>query len=252
MADDQTPRPGDPADARRLPTHETVLEHVEHLLTTGTLVPGDRLPSERVLAEQLGVSRPAVREALKVLAVLGVVRSSPGRGRESAPVVVARPGAAMGAALRIHAATATLGIADLVETRVLLEAATVRALAARVSSHGAAVLDQASALVDAMAEPGVTTQEFHRLDAAFHVALADAAGNSVIAVVMGALREAIQAYVLAAVPGLPDWGATADGLRAEHAALLDALRAGDGDTAADRVAGHIRGFFAATHGTSDL
>src|ERR671933_386402 len=181
-------------------THEAVLRHVEGLLLAGDLAPGDRLPAERALAEQLGVSRPTVREALKVLEALGVV-ASPGSGRGSASVVVTRPGAAMGAALRLHVAAAGLPVADLVETRVLL-------------------------------------------DSAFHVAIADAAGNAVTAAVMAALREAIQGYVLRRVPTLPDWAATAASLRAEHAAVLDAVSAGDGATAARLVEAHIRGFFA--------
>jgi GntR family transcriptional repressor for pyruvate dehydrogenase complex len=177
-------------------THELVVRHVEQLLVGGGLRPGDRLPSERVLAEQLGVGRPSVREALKVLEALGVVRSSPGQGRGSAAVVVARPGEAIGAAM----------------------------------------------LLTAMAEPGLEPDRFHALDAAFHVALAEAAGNAVVTVVMGALREAIQGYVLAAVERLPDWGATALGLRSEHEQLLGAVAAGDGDLAAGLMAAHIRGF----------
>ncbi len=75
------------------------------------------------------------------------------------------------------------------------------------------------------------------------MALADAAGNAVIAAVMAALREAIQAYVLSAVPSLPDWRRTAAGLRAEHEAVLAAVAAHDGETAARFVDEHIRGFF---------
>jgi GntR family transcriptional repressor for pyruvate dehydrogenase complex len=227
-------------------THELVVRHVEALLVEGGLRPGDRLPSERVLAEQLGVGRPSVREALKVLEALGVVRSSPGQGRGSAAVVVARPGEAIGAAMRLHVATSSLPVADLVETRVLLESASVRALAERVRRDGGAVLAAPRALVTAMADPGLRPEEFHELDAAFHVALATAAGNAVTAVVMGALREAIQGYVLAAVDRVPDWGACARGLRSEHEQLLDAVAAGDGEQAARLVEAHIVGFLRQT------
>jgi GntR family transcriptional repressor for pyruvate dehydrogenase complex len=231
-------------------THEAVLRHVEDLLVRGELAPGDRLPAERVLAERLGVSRPSVREALKVLEALGVVRGSPGQGRGSAAVVVTRPGEAMGAALRLHAATAGLPIEDLVETRVLLESASVAALARRVGSAGDGVLARPRALLAAMADPALPAGEFHALDSAFHVAVADAAGNAVVAAVMAALREAIQGYVLRMVPALPDWQSTAAGLRAEHEAVLDAVAAGDGATAARLVEAHIRGFFATAGGAA--
>ncbi len=223
-------------------THELVVRHVEQLLVGGGLRPGDRLPSERALAEQLGVGRPSVREALKVLEALGVVRSSPGQGRGSAAVVVARPGEAIGAAMRLHVATSSLPVDDLVETRVLLESASVRALAERVQRDGDGVLAGPRALLAAMADPGLPPEKFHELDAAFHVALATAAGNTVTAVVMGALREGIQGYVLRLVPALPDWPATARGLQAEHEALLASVASGNGGAAAHRVEEHIRGF----------
>ena len=51
--------------------------------------------------------------------------------------------------------------------------------------------------------------------------------------------------MLAAVPNLPDWEATAVGLRAEHRAILTAVRAGQPDRAAELVTAHIRGFYQA-------
>jgi len=88
--------------------------------------------------------------------------------------------------------------------------------------------------------------QFHHLDTGFHLALAEAAGNVVVQVVMASLREAIEGYVLDAVPRLPDWRTTSAGLRRQHAAILTALRRGDGDTAADVVDRHIHRFFART------
>jgi GntR family transcriptional regulator, transcriptional repressor for pyruvate dehydrogenase complex len=229
-------------------THEVILRQVEELLTTGRLRPGDRLPPERTLAEQLGVSRPSVREALKVLEALGVVETTGGQGRDSGAVVVARPGTAIGTAMRIHVATEGLPIADLVDTRALLESAAVRRLGQRVGSEreGAGLLTPAEELLAAMKDPALTPQEFHHLDTAFHLALAEAAGNVVVHVVMSSLREAIEGYVLDAVPRLPDWRTTSAGLRRQHAAILSALRVGDGDQAAVVVDRHIRQFFART------
>jgi len=228
--------------------HELVLRRIEGLLAAGELRPGDRLPAERTLAEQLGVGRPSVREALKVLEALGVLEVTGGQGRESGAVVVARPGAAIGTAMRMHVATTGLPLADLLETRVLLETASVRRLGARVAGDpgGTSLLAEAERILERMAEPVLGPEEFHALDTAFHLALTDAAGNVVVGVVMASLREAIQAYVLAAVPRLPDWSATSSGLRREHAALLAALTRGDGEAAADVVERHIRGFYVRT------
>ncbi len=243
MADSPLLRP-----VERPRTHQVILRQVEELLTSGLLRPGDRLPPERALAEQLGVSRPSVREALKVLEALGAVETTGGQGRESGAVVVARPGTPIGAAMRIHVATQGLPIADLVETRALLEASAMRRLGRRVASepHGVALLRPAEDLLVAMKDTSLPPEQFHHLDTGFHLALAEAAGNVVVHVVMASLREAIEGYVLDAVPLLPDWRTTSAGLRRQHAAILTALRRGDGDTAADVVDRHIHRFFART------
>jgi len=88
--------------------------------------------------------------------------------------------------------------------------------------------------------------ELPALNTRFHRILAEAAGNVVVHVVMASLREAIEGYVLDAVPRLTDWRTTSAGLRRQHAAILTALRRGDGDTAADVVDRHIHRFFART------
>src|SRR6187455_2992067 len=59
---------------------EQVVAHVRGLIERGTLRPGDRLPAERDLAQQIGVSRPTVRAGLRALAAMGVVRARHGSG----------------------------------------------------------------------------------------------------------------------------------------------------------------------------
>jgi len=62
----------------RVPTYELVLRRIEEQLLSRSLRPGDKLPPERELATMLGASRPAVREALRVLQAQGILRSSVG------------------------------------------------------------------------------------------------------------------------------------------------------------------------------
>jgi DNA-binding FadR family transcriptional regulator len=61
-------------------THEKVLAQIEENLRDGTWALGERLPGERTLAEQMGVSRPSVRGAVRVLEALGLVRTAGGSG----------------------------------------------------------------------------------------------------------------------------------------------------------------------------
>jgi GntR family transcriptional regulator, transcriptional repressor for pyruvate dehydrogenase complex len=226
--------------AGRERTHEVVLRRIEEDLAAGRLALGQRLPGERVLAEQLGVSRPSVREAIRVLEAMGIVRTAVGSGAASGAVIVADPSTALASALRLHLATSHLIIDDIVATRLLIESWSVRT-AATAKPHGP--FTEAERLLDAMDEHGLTPAEFHRLDAEFHVELARLAGNPLVAAVMTALRESIQSYVLAAVPSLPDWARTARKLRREHRAILTAVKAREGERAASLVTAHITGFY---------
>lgn len=223
--------------------YELVLHRVEADLAAGRLRIGGRLPGERVLAEQLGISRPSVREAVRVLEAMGVVRTATGSGPEAGAVIVAEPVSPLTAVLRLHLATNHLPMGDVVQTRILLESWSAREAAGRAVA--ASELEIAAELLDRMDATGLSPEEFHLLDAEFHVALSALAGNVLVAAVMASLRSAIHEYVLAAVPNLPDWEATAVGLRAEHRAILAAVQAGEPDRAAELVTAHIRGFYQA-------
>lgn len=218
-------------------THQLVLRWIEDQLSGGQLVVGGRLPAERTLADQLGVSRTSVREAIRILEAMGVVRAGVGSGPESGTVVISDPTAALGSALRLHVATQHLPVEDVVETRVLLES-----WAAARARPDAAELDVAGALLDDMDEDH-GTDDFLALDVRFHLALADAAGNAVVSAMMGSLREAIQGYAGQLTANLPDWEHTASRLRAEHREILAAIRKDDGGRAAELVAAHIRGYY---------
>ncbi|WP_091470451.1 FadR/GntR family transcriptional regulator [Paenarthrobacter nitroguajacolicus] len=218
-------------------THELVLQWIEKQLSDGDLTLGGRLPGERAMAEQLHVSRTSVREAVRILEAMGVVRAGVGSGKDAGTVVIAEPGSALGSTLRLHVATRHLPVADIVETRVLLES-----WAAERAHVGVPALEEAAELLDQMdAAPDIDS--FLALDARFHVALAQAAGNSVVSAMMASLRGAIENYAGELTGNLPDWNATCSRLRTEHRAILAAVNNNDGGKAAELVAAHIQGFY---------
>ncbi|MHC6593856.1 FadR/GntR family transcriptional regulator [Arthrobacter sp. C152] len=220
-------------------THQLVLSWIENELSAGRLALGGRLPAERSLAERLKVSRTSVREAIRILEAMGVVRAGVGSGPEAGTVVISDPAAALGSALRLHVATQHLPVADIVETRILLES-----WAAAKARPDAPELDEAADLLRAMDAPGgLAVNDFLALDVRFHFALANAAGNAVVSAMMGSLREAIQGYAADLTANLPDWEATASRLRSEHRDILAAVREGDGGRAASLVAAHIEGYY---------
>ena len=221
---------------------QIVLERIEDDLLEGRLTPGDRLPPERELAVRLGVGRSSVREALRVLEVLGLVRTGTGSGPTSGAIIIATPRGGMSALLRLQVAAHGFPLDDVVRTRLVLESAVVEAVAA----DPARSTDDAHAVLGAMDAADLTPGEFLALDAQLHLALADASGNVVIAAMMAGLRTAIESYVQAGAERIVDWDATAARLRSEHAAILSAVDAGDAASARTLIHDHITGYYAET------
>lgn len=220
-------------------THEVVLHRIEQDLSAARLRVGDRLPAERALAEELGVGRSSVREAIRVLEAMGVVKTSVGSGPDAGAFVVADPATSIGAALRLHMATRFLPIRDVVQTRVLLESWALREAAGRELD-----LTAVDELLDRMDDLDLAPEQFHRLDAELHVRFAGLAGNVLVEAMMTSLRDSIHGYVMDAVPSLKDWPTVAVDLRCEHRDIVDALRRGHGTKAATLVQNHIEGFYA--------
>jgi DNA-binding transcriptional MocR family regulator len=81
-----------------------VLEKIEADLLSGALGPGDRLPPERELAATLGVGRSSVREALRVLEVMGLIRTATGSGPTAGAIVTATPHGGLAQLLRLQVA----------------------------------------------------------------------------------------------------------------------------------------------------
>lgn len=223
----------------RLRTHEQVVAEIESRLIAGTLKAGDRLPPERQFAEALGVSRGAVREALRILEAIGVVEAGTGSGPTSGSMIVKDSIAGMAMVLRIHLQLASFTQADLVEIRLLIEGLAARKMAETATEEDISGL---RGLIEEMR--GVhTTASYNDLDAAFHVAIVRASGNGLAAVLMAALREALRQAMVTAFETLDDPIRTMSVLTDEHAAVVEAIAAGDGDEAADLVTNHIRAFY---------
>lgn len=221
---------------------QQVLAHVEAQLLDGDLRPGERLPSERTLSEQLGVSRSSVREAIRVLEGFGLVRTATGSGPTAGAIVISTPGAAMSTLMRLQVSATGFPVDDIVRTRLIIETAVVGDLCRSHVSHGQ--LTGAASLLNAMENDELTAAEFLSLDAAFHLALAEASGNSVIAAVLAGLRAGIEAYASEGASRIDNWPRTRDRLRAEHRGILTAIDARDAANAHTRIHDHISGYYA--------
>ena len=231
-----------PAEDRR--AWESVLARIEADLLGGRLRPGDRLPGERALAVELGVGRSSVREAIRVLEVLGLIRTAAGSGPAAGAIIVALPGGGMSALMRLQVAAHGFPVADVVKTRLVLEASVVTELAEATDRPD---LSGPEELLDVMESRELTEAEFLALDAQFHLALAEASGNQVVTAMMAGLRSAIEGYARAGLPGLASWTETSARLMLEHRGILEAIKATDAEAARLAVQSHISGYYAETH-----
>ena len=208
-------------------------DRIYHLLysriANGNYAVNKKLPSEKALADEFGVSRPVLRAALERLRDQGLIHSRQGAGSYVREVRATPLGFA-----RVET------IADIqrcYEFRICIEATAARLAATRRSPGAVAEIQTALSLMDA-----ATDSLTHREDAdfAFHLAIAKAANNQYFEASMRALREHI--YVGMKLHGQSLMTGGAKGLRdvfEEHSAIFAAIRDGDGDTAERLMRGHL-------------
>ncbi|QUL81377.1 FadR family transcriptional regulator [Brevibacterium sp. SMBL_HHYL_HB1] len=221
----------------RANTYELVIDAVEEQIMAGSLTVGDPLPAERDLADKLGVSRASVREALRVLDSLGVVRSAGGSGRGAGTFIAAMPSAALTRFLRLHVALANFSISDVLDTRVQLERSSAVLAAARADEDAVAAINAQLAMMDT---PGVSLEVFNDADTAFHVAIAQAAGNQLFSDLTAAIRTSLRGSIFAAFNRVDDQQALMSRLQAQHREITAAIVAGRGEDAAQLTEEHIR------------
>lgn len=161
---------------------ERIIAGISDAVVSGELAPGDRLPPERELAEQFGVSRTVVRDAVKTLSGRGILRARRGAGT----FVAAPAGDAGLGALAEGLSLGDEGFGDLFEVRKVLEAQAAQWAARRGSEHHVGrlrgIVEEAYRHAD---EPGVLDET----DARFHLAVAEASRNLVLVRVMFALLD---------------------------------------------------------------
>lgn len=228
------------APVRKVRTHEQVVAQIQEKILDGELRVGARLPSERDLVEALGVSRSSVREALRALEAMGIIDANGGSGRDSGSVISGRSSEALGNLLRLHVVLAGIELKDLVDVRVQLERHAVLGAAGHRSESDLAHL---RTLVGSSQPALVSSAEFNELDTEFHLSIARASANGLVVTLMQALRDAVKAEMVRAFTAIEDWRSVGERLRAEHAAIADAIEAGRGAEGANLVEEHIRNFY---------
>jgi DNA-binding FadR family transcriptional regulator len=213
---------------------EDVLARIRDALVNGTFGGGDRLPSERDLAAQFHVSRPSVREALRVLEALGVVQVRP---RQENAILIADAARAFQDMLVFQLALGRMDLASVVEFRIVLESCAARAAAERATDADHTVLVE---LTQAMSEQAMPFAHFREADQNFHLAIAQASGNALLGLTLEGARTTIERVMLQSMPALGNWDSARGRVVAEHEAIRAAIEARDGERAASLMTAHIR------------
>jgi len=209
---------------------ERIAEQIEQQILRGDLRNGDRLPTERELAERFHVSRTAVREAMKALAQKGLVDMRPGRGTIVIDGTSQALRNSLGLMLRVgHPESAR----DLVEVREILEPEIAALAAARACEQD--IIDLQTA-VDLMDSNIADVDGFISADNDFHRILARATQNVLIIPLMEPIMSLLseQRQEIFGVDGGPQRG------QIHHKEVLEAVRHHDPDVAREAMRAHLR------------
>ena len=197
---------------------QRVERELERLIVGSRLGAGDRLPSERELAAQFGVSRTVVREAVRALAAKQLVDVNVGRGTVVRAPSPESAGESMKLLLMMQAGDA--GVEKVSEVRHIVENEIAALAAAR---RTAADLDTLEAILDEMRQHVDAPEVYIKSDVEFHAALARATQNELFVLVLDSLVEImIEVRLLTLrVPGIARLALH------YHERILEAVRAGD-------------------------
>ena len=206
-----------PGDLRiqRQSLHDVVVDRLRDLIVEGVLGPGQRL-NERLLCEQLGISRTPLRESFKVLASEGLIELLPNRGATVAPLTIDE-------------------IKEVADVLSGLEAVVGPLAAARIDAAGTQKLETLHKAMLKHHRQGDLPAYF-RLNQEIHLRLVEATGNRTLLETYTALNLRIRRYRFMANLASDRWAQAV----AEHEEIMDALRRRDGTALGALLQAHLR------------
>lgn len=208
---------------------DTALHGLRSLIADGALRPGDRLPSEGELCERLGVSRGSLREAIRMLAALGVLETRHGSGSYVGEL---RAADLIGSLSLTVGLLPMAGVLELTELRRVLEPHAAALAAARID---AATVDSLAQILDEI-EASDDLEVHSQLDHAFHMTISRIAGNDALTSLIDVLRSRSRAY---RIPDADDAAELKLHSDAGHRAILRGLAAADPVAASAAASAHV-------------
>lgn len=213
---------------------QTVVRQIEQLILRGILRPGERLPSERDLAEELGVSRPSLRDALADLSNRGLLVSRAGSGVFVADVL----GSAFSPALIQLFATHDEAVSDYIAFRRDIEGLAAERAARLGSETDLRVIDTIFRKMEAAHQKRDPSDEA-QLDAEFHMAIIEASHNVIMLHMLRSMFDLLRQGVFYNRQMLFRNRMTRDQLLDQHRAMNTAVQARDPAAARAAVEAHL-------------
>lgn len=209
---------------------DQTLEQLKNYILSGVVRLGERLPSERALADALGVGRYSVREALKVLEAVGLVESRVGEGT----FLTTNTGVSFGRILGLSFATWGGTIMELLDARKMIEVEAARAAAERATRAEIGLIETELETMQANVD---SVQAYLKADFNFHRRIGEASHNAIISQfvsnLIDLLEEVLRESHSDSLPAQAEGGGT-------HQAIYDAIAKGDAEAAGDLMRDHIQ------------
>ena len=208
--------------------YENIIEQLIALIKEGTLKPGDKLPAERKLAEDLGVSRTAIREALRSLETMGYLSSKVGGGTYINKITLNNVMSPFSTMLSQNKKL----IVELLEVRMLLETEITRLAAKRITPFKIKNIQKTLDDMRVEINAGRTGIAYEN---GFHNALAVASENEAMKLILDMCGDLLSQTRQATldIPGQPQKSL------ADHERIFEAVRQGDAELAAKRMKQHL-------------
>ena len=216
---------------------DTVIQQIEEMILDGALRPGERLPPERELAEQMGISRPTLREAIVILESKGLLESRRRGGTfvcDVSEVAITDP---LMALMKSRPET----VFDVLELRYALEETAAYCAADRATTADKANIQ---AKLDALKAYYVDQNSDHeaeaKADTEFHLSIAEASHNAALMHVMRGLMEVLKEGIAFNLDKIRQEPRNYTEIQAQHSAICDAIFAGDADRAKAAASDHLK------------
>jgi len=209
--------------------YEQIVQQIEESIVRGEMKPGDQLPAERDLAQRFGVSRTAVREAVKALREKGLVEAYSGRGTFITDGTTQAVRHSFDLMVKIGQPESST---DLAEMRAILEPEIAALAATRIQDTELATMREAVAVMD---KAGDDPDAYIEADLDFHLALAEGAANPLILALLDSIVELLreQRLRIFRVPGGPERG------QIHHKRILEAVERHDPEKAHHAMREHL-------------